>query len=215
MIPHGTKAVVIGNGGSVDTMPPEFWNQDCLYIGTNRALCFKALQGVRLDAVVIRDCWSSLFSTMDISRKYHFDVWQPATMYKVGPAPERNTDCDEFMRQESGWQFDRNIDKASGESAVMRNSSVVIMACNVAWHWGVRDFQLIGVDYHGGMAEMTPPFNVSTGFDNRYDSPIRVGVIKQFAKMRVAIETEGSIVNHSPGTKLKAVKESKWQILSL
>ncbi len=206
--PSGTKAVIIGNGPSVDVMPPEFWTQDCLYIGTNRALVFPSLSNVRLDAIVIRDCWSSLFSTMEISRRFHYEIWCPAKMYKVGPAPERNTDCHEFMRQEPGWQFDRNRDKASGESAIMRNSSVVIMACNVAWHWGVRDFQLIGVDYHGGMAEMGPPFNVSTGYDARYTKPIRDGVESQFAKMRAAIETEGTIVNHSPGTNLKAIYAS-------
>jgi hypothetical protein len=151
---------------------------------------------------------------MEISRKYHFDVWSKAEMYKVGPAPERNTDCDEFMRQEPGWQFDRNTDKASGESAVMRNSSVVIMACNVVWHWGIRDFQLIGVDYRGGMAEMDPPFNVSTGYDARYTKPIREGVVRQFRRMRDAIESGGgSIVNCSPATKLEAVEKREWREL--
>ncbi len=199
--------MIIGNGSSVDLMPPEFWQQDCLYIGTNRALVFPSLANVRLDAVVIRDCWSSLFSTMEISRKFHFEIWCPAEVYKVGPAPERNTDCDEFVRQVKDWQFTENKDKASGESSIMRNSSVVIMAANVAWHWGVRDFQLIGVDYHGGMAEMFPPFDVSTGYDARYSKPIREGVVKQFCKMRSAIQSAGgSIVNHSPGSKLKAIE---------
>ena len=128
-------------------------------------------------------------------------------MYKVGPAPERNTDCDEFVRQVKDWQFDENRDKASGEAAIMRNSSVVIMAANVAWHWGVRDFQLVGVDYHGGMAKMVEPFNVSTGYDARYTKPIREGVVKQFIKMRDAIESSGGkITNASPGSKLKAIE---------
>jgi len=119
--------------------------------------------------------------------------------------------CDEFVRQVPGWQFAESRDKANGEAAVMKNSSVVIMAANVAWHWGVRDFQVVGVDYRGGMAEMIPPFDVSTGFDGRYDKPIRPVVERQFGEMRQAIESGGgSIVNVSPDTKLEALEKVEW-----
>jgi len=205
--------VVIGNGGSVDLMPPEFWEQDgCLYVGTNRAPCIIALRGVRLDAVVIRDCWSSMFGDMKVSRKFNWDVWQPYDAYKVGPAEQRHTLCDEFVRQLPGWQFAENRDKANNEAAVMANCSVVIMACNVAWHWGARDFQVTGLDYHGDMAAMFPPFDASTGYDARYAKPVPQVVERQFGEMRQAIETGyGSIVNCSPGTKLEALEKGRWR----
>jgi len=210
MTPHGTRAVIIGNGGSCDMMPPEFWDQDALYIGTNRALCIKALQGVQLDAVFMRDCWSSLWGDMKVSRRYNWGVWQKSNAYKVGPAEQRHTQCDEFVRWADGWQYEEVRDH-NNEAAVTKNPSVVIMAANVAWFWGVREFQLMGVDYSGGMAEMEDGFNVSTGYDARYDKPVPCGVETAYRKMREAIEAGGgSIVNHSPGSKLEAVEKREW-----
>ncbi|GAG32543.1 unnamed protein product, partial [marine sediment metagenome] len=109
------------------------------------------------------------------------------------------------IRQIKGWQFE-DVRDHNNEAAVMKNPSVVIMAANVAWLWGVRDFQLVGVDYHGGMAKMLPGFDVSTGYDARYDKPVPKIVERYFTEMREAIETAGTVVNVSPGSKLKAIE---------
>ena len=192
-------------------MPPKFWQQDVLYIGTNRALCMTALQGVRLDAVVIRDCWSSLWGDMETSRRYNWNIWQKYDTYKVGPAEQRHTQCDEFVRQVTGWQYE-DVRDCNNESAITKNPSVIIMASNVAWLWGVREFHLIGVDYHGGMAKMLDGFNVSTGYDKRYDCPVPANIETGYREMRDAIEEGGgSIVNHSPCSRIRSVENVIWR----
>ncbi|MCP4409777.1 MAG: hypothetical protein GY807_18945 [Gammaproteobacteria bacterium] len=209
MTPHGTRAVIIGNGSSVDRMPPEFWCQDVLYIGTNRALCLNAMQGVRLDAMVIRDTYRSLWHKIEIGWQYHEDFWKPFRGYKVGPSDRRTVHCDEFVRQVPGWQY-KEVRDRNDEAAICRNVSVSIMACNVAWLWGVRDFQLAGVDYCGDMAQMSGMYDVSTGDDTRYARPVPPSIERAFTAMRNAIEKGGgSIVNCSPGTKLQCIGCSK------
>ncbi len=206
--------MIIGNGSSVDLMPPEFWQQDLLNIGTNRALCITALQGVRLDAVVIRDCWSCLWKDQKVARRFNWKVWQPADVYKVGPAEMRWTQANEYVRQVKGWRYEEERDH-NNEAAVMKNGSVVLMACNVAWHWGVREFVLTGVDYQGRHARMLDGFNVDTGHGDYYDKPAPPMVERQFGEMRAAIEAGGgSIVNVSPGTKLDALEKKTWTHLT-
>jgi len=213
--PSGFRAVIVANGSSVDAMPPGFWGMDCLYIGTNRALAMVALQGVRLDAVVLRDRCPCLWANPAVGNRYHNELWKPATCWKVGPADRRVTWCDEFVRQVPGWQFVENRDR-NHEAAVMKNSCVAIMAANVAWHWGVRDFVLVGVDYHGAHAAMLDGYQVATGNEHLYagDSPAPEKIERQFGRMRQAIESGGgSIVNASPGSRLTAIKkaEKPWQ----
>lgn len=206
MKPSGTRAVIVGNGGSVDLMPPEFWTMDCLYIGTNRALCMKAMQGVRLDAVVIRDTYGVLWAESAVGWHYHQNYWKPCGAYKVGPSFARYTYCDEFVRQEDGWQFSENRDH-NREAAVMRNGSVIIMAANVAFHWGVREFFVTGIDYHGRHAAMLDGYDVNTGNAWVYDKPVDPIIEKQFRVMREAVEsTGGRVWNCSQGSKLQALE---------
>lgn len=206
MTPSGTKAVIIGNGASVDLMPPEFWQQDCLYIGTNRALVLSSLANVRLDAVVIRDSYRHMWDDTAVGWQYHRDFWKPCTAYKVGTAYDRGSWCDEYVTQRDGWQFEENRDE-NREAAVMCNGSVVIMACNMAFHWGVREFQITGIDYQGKHAEMMDGYDVNTGNGYVYNKPVHPSVEKQFRAMREAIESVGgSCLNCSPGSKLKALE---------
>ena len=198
----------MGNGSTVDAMPPEFWGRaDTLYIGTNRALAMVALQCVRLDAVVLRDRCPCLWAKPAVGVRYHEQLWKPATCYKVGPSDRRHTHCNEFVRQEPGWQFAANRDR-NHESAVMKNSTVIVMAANVAWHWGVRDFELVGVDYCGRHAAMIDGYQMATGNEHLYSTgqgaPEKIE--RQFGRMRQAIETGGgSITNLSPETRLEAI----------
>lgn len=206
MIPSGTRAVIIGNGGSVDVMPPEFWEMDCLYIGTNRALVLSSLANVRLDAVILRDTYRNQWADSAVGWLYHREHWKPSEAYKVGPSFARYAHCDEFVRQEDGWQFDENIDH-NRERAVMRNGSVIIMACNMAFHWGVREFFITGIDYRGKHAEMIDGYNVNTGNAWQYDKPVDPIIEKQFRIMRESIESVGGRVwNCSPESKLKALE---------
>lgn len=181
-----------------------------MYIGTNRALCMTSMQGVRLDAMIIRDTYRSLWHKLEIGWQYHEDYWKPYKGYKVGPSDRRTVHCDEFVRQVPGWQYEEDRDH-NNEAAIARNVSVVIMASNVAWLWGVRDFQLVGVDYCGGMARMEGMYNVSTGHDARYSRPVPPSIEIAFRHMREAIEKGGSVVNCSPGTKLEAVEKMEWK----
>ena len=206
--PSGFREVIIANGSSVDAMPPEFWGmEDTLYIGTNRALAMVALQRARLDAVILRDRCPCLWAKPEVGVRYHIDLWKPATCYKVGPSDRRHTHCDEFVRQEPGWQYAENRDR-NNEAAVMKNSCVAVMAANIAWHWGVRDFVLVGVDYHGAHAAMIDGYGVAKGNEHLYSTGqgATEKVERQFGEMRQAIETGGgSIINVSPNTKLKAI----------
>lgn len=211
--PTGKRAVVIANGPSVDDMPPAFWSgcrrKGVLLIGTNRALAFEALQGVPLDALVIRDTYRDLWSDNKWGVEYHERLWKPCPAWKVGPAEMRVTHCDEFVLQvprPDEWQFERVVDH-NREAAVMRNASVVIMAANWAWIQGVRDIQLVGVDYYGKHAAMIAPWgSKQSAGSGQYDKPIPGVIEKQFFVMVKAIESRGgSIVNLSKDTKLKAV----------
>ncbi len=209
-------AVIVANGSSVDDMPREFWNRcergDVLLVATNRALCFKALQDVKVDAVVIRDTYRDLWCDQKFGEAYHRDFWKPADCWKVGPSDRRVTHCDQYVRQVPTWQDCPRAD-ANGELAVMKNSSVAIMAANWAWLQGCRTLALVGVDFCGPHAEMLEPFgDASPGWEGQYDRDVPDAIERQFSRVVAAIESGGgSIVNVSPNTKLQAVEKVAWE----
>jgi len=210
------SAVIVANGSSVDLMPDEFWRAcgrpGVLLVGTNRALCFKALQGVSLDAMVIRDTYRDLWCDQRFGEAYHRDFWKPADCWKVGPADRRVTHCDQFVRQAPGWQY-RPIPDRNGEQAVMKNSSVAIMAANWAWLQGARLICLLGVDYHGPHAAMVEPYaRASVGWEGNYDRPVPPGIERQFARAASAVESAGGAMwNLSPDSHLAAVRYADWR----
>jgi len=214
--PAPAFAVIVANGSSVDDMPAEFWRRcsraDVLLIGTNRALCFKALQGIRLDAAVIRDTYRDLWCDQKFGETYHSDFWKPAICWKVGPADRRVTHCHQYVRQEPLWQHRPTVDR-NGEQAVMKNSSVAIMAANWAWLQGCRTIGLVGVDYCGRHAAMTEPFaGASPGWEGQYDRPVPAGIERQFARAAAAVESAGGIfTNFSPSSRLAAIKPADWR----
>ena len=209
-------AVIVANGSSVDDMPRVFWRRcsrsDVLVIGTNRALCFKALQGIKLDAAVIRDTYRDLWHDQKFGETYHRDYWKPADCWKVGPADRRVTHCDQYVRQAPGWQHRALLDR-NGELAVMKNSSVAIMAANWAWLQGCRTIGLVGVDYRGPHAAMIEPFaGASPGWEGQYDRPVSAGIESQFSRAASAMESAaGVFANFSPRSRLAAVKPADWR----
>jgi hypothetical protein len=209
-------AVIVANGPSVDDMPREFWDRcergDVLLIVTNRALCFKALQGVKPDAAVIRDTYRDLWCDQKFGEAYHRDFWKPADCWKVGPSDRRVTHCDQYVRQEPTWQHCPRPD-GNGELAVMKNSSVAIMAANWAWLQGCRTIGLVGVDYRGWHAEMVEPFSdASPGWEGQYDRDVPEAIERQFSRAVAVTESSGGVfVNFSPHSRLDAVKPAGWR----
>jgi hypothetical protein len=208
--------VIVGNGGSVDAMPPDFWHQPGVsYVGTNRCLALAACQTVEWSALVMRDSYRGMFrmgSKTEGGWRYHEQLWKPATAWKVGSSSDRGVWSDEFVRPDKGWQAEWNFDLGNREAAVMKNSSVVLMAANWAWLCGARRLYLIGVDYrmphHGKMIE--PWCRLPQGNDKQYERPVPGGTEKQFAKAVAAVDSLGGVmVNLSPGTALKAVPMAK------
>jgi len=213
--PTGRRAVIVANGSSVDAMPPAFWRAcrgpDTMLIGTNRALCFQSLQPAAFDALVIRDTYRNLWHDQAVGIRYHEELWKPAACWKVGPAHARYTQCDEFVRFVDEWQHERILD-ANREAAVMRQSSVVLMAANWAWLQGAREIFLVGVDYHGRHAAMTAPYKKSTGWEGLYDKPVPDAIERQFSLAVRAVDSlAGKILNLSPGTRLRAVPAADWK----
>ena len=197
-------------------MPSGFWDgvqnePDCMLIGTNRALCIIAVQGVRFDAMCIRDRYTQLWLDQKLGWQYHHDFWMPFVGWKVGPAHARVAHCDEFVRLDGPWKHEREIDR-SREYAVMANHSVVLMAANWAWLQGVRDIALVGVDYGPGPdgalhAAMIPPWGIAPrrGQDV-YKSQIPECTVLECRNAAAAVAAAGGrVVNVSPGTRLKAV----------
>lgn len=203
--------IIVGNGGSCDAMPPEFWRQDVPYIGTNRCLALSACQGVKWSAVVMRDCYRRMFAKKKDGWRYHNALWKPCTAYKVGAAHDRVTHCDEYVRQAKGWQLERVVDSENKEAAVMRNSSVVLMAANWAWIQGARVIRLIGVDYcmphHAKMVE--PWCSMKQGDTAQYERPVRKQTVREFGEAASAIYSAGGrFVNMSLGTALDVVEKA-------
>lgn len=200
--------MIVGNGGSVDEVAPGFWTvPGAAYIGTNRCLVMAAVQGVTWTAMVLRDHYRSMWADAKRGWEYHERWWKPADCWKVGSSSDRGPWCDEYVRQAPRWQADRVLDR-NREAAVMRNGSVVLMAANWAYLCGAREIYLIGVDYrpphHGRMIE--PWASMVQGQKGHYDRPVPSAIEKQFGLAVEAVESVGgTLVNLSPGTKLKAV----------
>jgi hypothetical protein len=209
------RAVIVGNGSSVDAMPPAFWRAcqqpGTVLVGTNRVLCFRRLQDVAFDALVIRDTYRNLWHDQAVGIRYHEELWKPAACWKVGPADRRVTHCDEFVRFAPGWQHRRVVD-ANGEAAVMMQSSVVLMAANWAWLEGARELYLIGVDYCGPHAEMIEPYGGrSVGWEGQYDKPVPEAIVRQFGQAVSAVRRLGGrILNLSANSSLQAVPPADW-----
>lgn len=214
--PTGRRAVIVGNGPSVDLVPPAAWgalhDRGWLLVGTNRALVFSALQGVSLDAMILRDGYRDLWLDKTVAWNYHQRFWKPFTGWKAGPANDRVSACDEFLRFEPGWQYE-SVRDANRERAVMRQSSVVLMAANWAWLCGVRYIAFLGVDYTGGdCAAMIPGYAVSTGWEGRYAKMVPEAVERQFSAAVSAVTAGGgSMANLSRGTHLKAVPTAELE----
>jgi len=198
-------------------MPPAFWqavqaDADCMLVGTNRVLCLAALQTVRWDALVIRDCYRDLWLDQRWGAKYHEELWKPHPAWKVGPSAERVTHCDEFVRFVPGWQHER-VPDANGELAVMQNPSVVLMAANWAWLAGAREIYFVGVDYSGEYARMVPPYDrAETAWQDQYHQAVPERIERYFRQAREAVEAAGGrILNLSPRSRLKAIARRGWQ----
>lgn len=214
--PTGRRAVIIGNGESVDHLPPAAWrlfesDPDCLLVGTNRALVFASLADVKLDAMVLRDRCRNLWYPQEWGTRYDFEVWRPWPGWKVGR--DRTARVDEFVKltKDETWQVDdaRDLD---GDRAVMKQDTVILMAANWAWLQGARDFALIGVDYTGTCAKMLPPYDKAPmSWQGQYDKPVPKWIKRQFTLALLGIsEAGGSMVNLSPLTQLEAVPYQDW-----
>lgn len=218
--PSSPRALILGNGPSVDRMPPDFWAwirdehaaSGLMIVGTNRALVLSALfaHDIPLDAVVIRDTYHNLFLQPAVASAYH-ELWRAFDGWRVGPAEDRMTDCDEFVRQSPGWQ-DGALDR-NGELLVMRNHSVVLSALNWAVIRGARDIALLGVDYRAHpvpFAHFRPPYDhAEIGWQGLYDGdkPVPAKIEREFAAALAAVRAAGggTLVNLSEGSALKAI----------
>jgi len=209
--PTGRRAVIIGNGETVDLLPPATWrlfeaDPDCLLIGTNRALVFSSLVDVKLDVMVLRDRCRNLWFPQEWGSRYDHEVWRPWPGWKVGR--DRTARVDEFVKlaEAETWQTDGTRD-VDGDRAVMKQDTVILMAANWAWHQGARDFALIGVDYTGTCAKMLPPYDKAPmSWQGQYEKPVPKWITRQFTKALNTIRTlGGSMINLSAESKLKAV----------
>ena len=199
--------IIVGNGGSVDEVPPEFWHQYATYIGTNRCLVLAATQDVQWTAIVMRDNYRTMWGEKNVGWQYHTIHWKPSPAYKVGASHDRSVHCDEYVKQTPQWQAEPTFTR-DREMCVMKNASVVLMAINWAWLCGARDIRLIGVDYRPPHhARMIEPW-ASGALHNigHYDRPVPASIERQFAEAVAGVEAGGgTLVNLSPGTKLRAV----------
>ena len=130
----------------------------------------------------------------------------------MGPAGERVTHCDEFLRFEGRWRARRETDR-NGEAVVMSNPSVVLMAANWAWLAGARELLLVGVDYHGGYARMVPPYDrADPPGPGHYDAPVPDRVIRSFRHARLSVkEAGGRMLNLSTRSRLTCVARRRWR----
>ena len=183
-----------------------------MLVGTNRVLCFASMSDAPYDALVIRDTYRDLWHDQRWGARYHDELWKPHPAWKVGPADRRVTHCDQFVRQDGRAWRDKPVYDANGELAVMKNSSVVLMAANWAYLHGVREIVLVGVDYRGSHARMIEPYATrSPGWAGQYDRPAGEPVERQFALAVAAVESGGGrMVNVSPRTRLGAVPTADW-----
>lgn len=215
--PTGKTAVVVGNGPSADAIPSQFWldiqaDPACLLIGTNRALVMKCMQDMRINVMVIRDHCRNLFGQADYGSHYHKEYWEKFVGWKIGPAHQRYTACDEFLRFEAGWQHERKLD-ANYEAAVLLQNTVVLMAANWAWQQGCHDIILIGVDYGrgpdgSGHAKLISPWDKFMPATDaaQYGQPVPANLELAFHQANLEIIKEGgTLLNCSPYTRLASV----------
>lgn len=206
--------LIVGNGPSVDDVGEAFWQaaRRCRRVGTNRATVLAACRTGRRpldwDALVLRDRYRALWDDPRLGELYHRRHWRPCPAWTVGPAQDRCTHCDEYMRFVPGWQETDRPD-GNGESAVMAQHTVVLMAVNWAWLAGARRIGLIGVDYRGGHGRMIAPFD-ERATRQLNGAPARIE--RQFARAADAISRGGGeLVNLSPETRLQAVCRVDWR----
>jgi hypothetical protein len=207
--------LIVGNGPSVDDVGEAFWQaaaQRCRLVGTNRATVLAACRAGRrpLDwvALVLRDRYRALWEDPRLGERYHRRHWRSSSAWTVGPAQDRSTHCDEYVRFVPGWQQTDRPD-ANGESAVMAQHTVVLMAVNWVWLAGARRIGLIGVDYRGGHGRMIAPFDERATRELN-GAPARIE--RQFARAAEAISRAGGeLVNLSPQTCLQAVRRVDWR----
>lgn len=196
-------------------MPPAFrracCSRDVMLVGTNRVLCFASMGDAPFDVLVIRDTYRNLWHDQRWGAKYHDELWKPHPAWKVGPADRRVTHCDEFVRQAGKWR-PKEVWDINREIAVMKNSSVVLMAANWAYLHEAREIFLVGVDYCGPHAAMIEPYgSQSPGWAGLYEKPVPDSIERQFAAAVKAVASGGGrMVNLSPRTRLQAVPTARW-----
>lgn len=207
----GMTAIIIGNGSSVDMMDATFWSdarrRGAVLVGTNRALVIASLQGIELDAMVLRDQYLRLWADQDLGAKYHDEHWKTFGGWTVGNAQQRVAHCDEFIRCEGDFALTKEEDR-NGESRVCGNASVVLMATNWSWIEFADRIALVGVDYKGAHATMIDPYNVDTGNRDAYEDKTAAPLCieREFGAVAKAIRGNGGrIWNLSKRTLLKSI----------
>jgi len=203
--------LIVGNGPSVDQMPRKFWQDwQGRIIGTNRSLVVKALQGVDVEAVVIRDRSTQLWVDQSLGSKYK-TLWKSSDAHRVITESARNLPFDEMLTFVAGWQVSPpDTSRSKPVTKVMKSGSVVLAAANWAWCCGVREIYLIGVDYHGGHAKMIPPFDADTRGSGGCLPEHKHVIEKEFSEAVAAVEYRcGSLVNLSQNSQLRAVPHSR------
>lgn len=213
--PEGRRAVIVGNGPSADALPPaalaEAQENGWLLIGTNRVLVFEALLWTPWDAIIIHDTHADLWKDPEVGHLYHELHWKRSEAWRVGPAAQRTTECDEYVRFSIYWRAESEWD-SDDERACLGGQSPVL-AANWAFLQGVREVALIGCEYSGGgLARMVPPFGGQPTAGPRYDgTPPEACIEKQFERALLGFRAGGGrMVNCSPGTLLESVPFEPW-----
>jgi hypothetical protein len=208
------KALIVGNGPSVGQIDPT-WREalaggGILLVGVNRVLALEATWNLRFDALLIRDCWRRLWDDPALARRYH-GIWQRHSARKLGPAGQRITRCDEFLRFRPGWQI-RAARDANGELAVMQAPTAILAAANWAWLQGATRIGLIGVDYAGSYPPRIEPFARHLPDSARqYALPVRPEVESAFAAALRAVRQNGGMIwNLSHQSRLRAIPRIEW-----
>ncbi len=209
-----TKALIVGNGPSVGQIGPAgskaLAEAGILVVGVNRVLALESTCRLRFDALLIRDSWRRLWDDPALARRYH-RIWQRHGAHKLGPAGQRITRCDEFLRFRPGWQV-HAVRDANDELAVMQAPTAVLTAANWAWLQGASRIGLIGVDYAGSYPPRIEPFSRHLPDSARqYSLPVRPEVESAFAAAgRTIRQHGGSIWNLSQQSRLRAIPRIAW-----
>lgn len=196
------KAVIFGNGPSLDHMPQAFWSacksENLLLAGSNRALVLRSCQDLDWDVLFLRDPYRRLWLDQRLGEAYHETLWKPCPVWKVAPASNRSTWCDEYMQPGPAW--------ADDDAGRRTPASVVLLAAQWLWQRGIRHLFLVGVDYRGGHAQMREPFNAPTRGKAGCRDEMFDRVFEQFRRATAYIQSEGgSLRNLSPHSALPYV----------